>query len=46
MEDIKSNVFNLSTNKNIKYDYLIGAGEKVIFGINYVEFKDLKNQYK
>lgn len=46
MKSENLNVFNLSTDKNIKYDYLIGAGEKVIFGINYIEYKELKNQCK
>lgn len=46
MENKNLNVFNLSTDKKIKYDYLIGSGEKVIFGIDYIEFKDLKDQSK
>lgn len=46
MENENINVFNLSTDKKIKYDHLIGSGDKVIFGINYVEFKDLEDQSK
>lgn len=46
MENENLNVFKLSTDKKIKYDHLIGSGDKVIFGINYVEFKDLKDQCK
>ena len=46
MENENLNVFNLSIDKKIKYDHLIGSGDKVIFGINYVEFKDLEDQSK